>query len=95
MTRRIEQLMREVDSNKTNYKLERERLKLAERLGVFAEEMAIRLDECVERGKGGWDNSKYDPNMHEMLLANAKVGDYVDVANLAMFLHNHGYKPGA
>jgi len=54
----------------------------------FVVKMEKRLNEKSRRGWKGWDDDALFDDMHKRLILNALEGDYVDVANLAMFLDN-------
>lgn len=59
---------------------------------LFRGEMLNRLTEKLEDGWEGWNNkkemSRFDGGLKERIIRNALEGDWIDVANLAMFAWN-------
>lgn len=76
-------------------KLERmkEGLKLAECIIEFTDKMTEKIALHIE-DRSGWNNEENAKGMHSCLMDALKDGDYISVANYAMFLDNLGYKPG-
>lgn len=69
-----------------------EQVRLAQAIRLFIRKMAVKLDSKVAIWKG-WKEAENAQDMFERLIDNAKRGDFVDVANLAMFLDAQGFKP--
>jgi hypothetical protein len=62
-----------------------EEMKLFEALGHFAHAMNDKLESRKMRGWKGW-NTISENSLRERLRHNIETEDWVDVANLAMFL---------
>lgn len=59
---------------------------------AFAEAMKAKLAIARAKGRGGWDNDEpgMQQRLSDMLREHVAKGDPLDVANLAMFLHQRG-----
>ena len=81
--------------NSSRAKLNRlsEGLKLAQCIqgftGKMAEKIGIHIDD-----RSGWNEDENAKELFECLHAALDDGDYISVANYAMFLDSLGYKPG-
>ena len=66
----------------------RERDELFQAVNAFARAMKVKLANKTLDGKSGWQETWWieSGNALEQLLAHAKKGDMVDVANFAMFI---------
>jgi len=71
---------------------ENEKISLAKLNEKFRDAMLKRLLEKLEHGWEGWENKKemkrFGGGLTERIIRNALEGDWVDVANLAMFAWN-------
>lgn len=58
----------------------------------FAAKMKAKLARKRAEGRGGWDDKRYCSQelLSVLLRAHVAKGDPVDVANLAMMLHQRG-----
>ncbi len=69
-----------------------EKASLAKLSKLFKDAMMKRLLEKIEDGWEGWNNeqvmSQYSGGLKERIIRNVLEGDWVDVANLAMFAWN-------
>jgi hypothetical protein len=65
---------------------------LLELMSIFHDQMLIRLSGQDVRGWHGWSDkkamAKYKGGLKARIIKNAQNGDWVDVANLAMFAWN-------
>jgi len=59
---------------------------------AFAEAMKVKLAIARSKGRGGWNNDEpgMQQRLSDMLREHVAKGDPLDVANLAMFLHQRG-----
>ena len=62
--------------------------KLLMLIGKFTTMMTLKINKKTIQGYHGWDLSINKATMLKKLRRNLKQEDYVDVANLAMFLWN-------
>ncbi len=60
--------------------------KLLTLIEKFTTMMALKIYKKIRQGSRGWDSPNYKALMLKKLHRNLKQEDYVDVANLAMFL---------
>ena len=72
--------------NRAEFAAEIERL--ADHHSAFEQEMAKRLRKKAEKGWRGWDDRQMIERLKDKLAENIQQGDWVDVANLAGFLHD-------
>jgi len=70
-----------------------ESIKLAKTITGFTEKMAEKVARHIDN-REGWDDEEYASGMYDALEEALAEGDYVSVANYAMFLNGLGYKPG-
>ena len=68
-----------------------EKKDLAKALRIFSDKMASKL--TLHHQRTGWDEYANSLGMHNDLKKAVEEGDYVSVANYAMFLNNLGYAP--
>lgn len=64
----------------------------------FAAQMKLKLARAREKGYGGWDNPSRCSGEHlaELLvghLEKTNPGNFIDIANFAMMLHERGENP--
>lgn len=67
-------------------------MRLFTALGMFQSKMEHRLSEKQTDGWTGWNTISVNV-LKKRLIDNANRGDWVDVANLAMFLWYRQHKP--
>ena len=70
-----------------------ERVRLAAALKLFVRKMSRKLEAKVDDGWYGWCENENVDDIFTKLLNNVSRGDFVDVANLAMFLERLNYSP--
>lgn len=70
-----------------------ESINLAKAITGFTEQMAEKVARHIS-DRQGWDDDEYAEGMYDALWKALDEGDYVSVANYAMFLNGLGYKPG-
>ena len=66
----------------------KEQNKLIECLGRFQALMLKKMFKKGRQGHSGWDRKENAGYMQRQLTEHAKKGDYLDCANIAMFLWN-------
>lgn len=64
----------------------KEQNKVIECMGNFSAEMLKKILKKMKEGYCGWDNENHAAYMQNQLTLHAKKCDYIDVANIAMFL---------
>ena len=64
------------------------RRKLKSTVRNFSAEMEKKVLAKLDEGYSGWDDFHYKEYLMKELLRHSMKGDYVDVANIAMFLWN-------
>ena len=61
---------------------------LKDSLNTFKDEMLDELMDKLSKGYLGWDDAFYENYIKEQLSNHLAKGEWVTVANLAMFLNN-------
>lgn len=64
----------------------KEQNKIIDCMGEFTAEMLKKILKKQRQGYSGWDNQDCAAYMQRQLTKHTKEGDYLDVANIAMFL---------
>ena len=82
-----------VHASKQKIAVMQEGIRLAEAIREFTEEMAEKVSAHIG-DRDGWDDDENASDMYDSLKHALMEGDYVSVANYAMFLNGLGYKPG-
>lgn len=70
-----------------------EGIRLAAAIRAFTEQMAVKVAAHIGEGDN-WNEEENAAEMYDALRKAFAEGDYVSVANYAMFLNGLGYKPG-
>jgi len=70
-----------------------EGLKLAQCIKRFTNAMTVKVASHID-DRSGWNDEELAKVQNDALMNALRNGDYVSVANYAMFLDNLGYEPG-
>ena len=70
-----------------------ESIDLAKAITGFTEQMAEKVASHID-DREGWNDEEYAAGILDALKKALADGDYVSVANYAMFLNGFGFEPG-
>ena len=82
-----------VEATRVDLNALQEGLNLANAIRGFTTAMTEKVAAHIN-DREGWDDEEYASGMYDSLKEALAEGDYVSVANYAMFLNGLGYKPG-
>lgn len=72
------------------YRYQAEEQALKNLIHAFTNEMRDRIAEKFKEGRSGWDDPQWtNIDIKKQIIEQLRDGNYVDVANLAMFAWNH------